>query len=91
MKTVALILASLALLACTAESGVDFDKTLTHPNGLVVERPVGFDARRSAEGFRFDEGGKLRNPRQLEVQRQDAPPRSTWRAGAWATARRATR
>lgn len=26
MKTVALILASLALLACTAESGVDFDK-----------------------------------------------------------------
>lgn len=74
MKTVALILASLALLACTAESGVDFDKTLTHPNGLVVERPVGFDARRSAEGFRFDEGGKLRNPRQLEVQRQDAPP-----------------
>ncbi len=39
MKTVALILASLALLACTAESGVDFDKTLTHPNGLVVERP----------------------------------------------------
>ena len=74
MKTVALILASLALLACTAESGVDFDKTLTHPNGLVVERPVGFDARRSAEGFRFDEGGKLRNPRQLEVQRRDAPP-----------------
>ncbi|MEF2223672.1 T6SS effector muramidase immunity protein Tsi3 [Pseudomonas aeruginosa] len=74
MKTVALILASLALLACTAESGVDFDKILTHPNGLVVERPVGFDARRSAEGFRFDEGGKLRNPRQLEVQRQDAPP-----------------
>ncbi|MCR3859296.1 T6SS effector muramidase immunity protein Tsi3, partial [Pseudomonas aeruginosa] len=50
MKTVALFLASLALLACTAESGVDFDKTLTHPNGLVVERPVGFDARRSAEG-----------------------------------------
>ncbi|MBF3096977.1 hypothetical protein HKW93_11105 [Pseudomonas aeruginosa] len=35
MKTVALILASLALLACTAESGVDFDKTLTHPNGLL--------------------------------------------------------
>ncbi len=91
MKTVALILASLALLACTAESGEDFDKTLTHPNGLVVERPVGFDARRSAEGFRFDEGGKLRNPRQLEVQRRDAPPRPTWRAGAWATARRATR
>ncbi len=40
----------------------------------MVERPVGFDARRSAEGFRFDEGGKLRNPRQLEVQRRDAPP-----------------
>ncbi len=50
MKTVALILASLALLACTAESGVDFDKTLTHPNGLVVERPVGFDKVEEDDG-----------------------------------------
>lgn len=91
MKTVALILASLALLACTAESGVDFDKTLTHPNGLVVERPVGFDARRSAEASASTKAASCATHANWRSSAGTRRPRPTWRAGAWATARRATR
>ncbi|HBP5360995.1 TPA: hypothetical protein L6B08_05030 [Pseudomonas aeruginosa] len=76
MKTLALLIASLVLPACTVESGIEFDKPLVHPNGLVVERPVGFDARRTTDGFRFDEGGDLRNPRRLELGREDTAPRA---------------
>ena len=88
MKTVALFLASLALLACTAESGVDFDKTLTHPNGLVVERPVGFAAPRASASTKAASCATHANWRSSARTRR---PRPTWRAGVWATARRATR
>ncbi len=91
MKTVALILASLALLACTAESGVDFDKTLTHPNGLVVERPSASTRGAAPRASASTKAASCATHANWRSSAGTRRPRPTWRAGAWATARRATR
>ena len=45
-----------------------------HTNGLTIQRPDGFDASQSADGFVLKEQGSLRSPRSIEILLLDEPP-----------------
>ncbi len=45
-----------------------------HTNGLTIQRPDGFDASPSADGFVLNEQGSLRSPRSIRIMLLDEPP-----------------
>jgi hypothetical protein len=58
----------LAVAACQLEtSKVEMGEVLRHQNGLIVNRPKGFDVQETATGFAMTQSGTLRNPLTLQI------------------------
>jgi len=81
MKRIILLIFSFILFACDGEStgentSMHFDVPLNHPNGLIVNRPTGFEESSTSDGFRFAVSGasRMRNPPSISVKRQDTAP-----------------
>jgi hypothetical protein len=67
ITTLAALLA-IALPGCMPEtSKVRFSETMSHENGLITQRPEGFEAVSQPAGYDLTESGALRNPMQITL------------------------
>ncbi|MGI9415439.1 MAG: Tsi3 family protein [Hyphomicrobiales bacterium] len=73
-RTVLICAVSVLPMSCSEPVEVTLLEELRHANGLVVQRPEGFDVTEKPDGFAFNEAGALRTPRSVRVMKAAKAP-----------------